>query len=346
MIRKIVMVIGLATLSFAATDKGPSLVNTAKVTKEVVNPLEKFIGTLSFSQSSDLASATNGSVTKVNFQAGDRVKKGEILVEVDSDILNATIQSAKASVDLAKITLENAKKDFNRYKELIEQKSISQKIYDDSFTSFVSAKANLEKTKAILQELVVQKDKKMIKAPFDGAVVAKSVEIGEWVSSGKIIATVVNTSNIDLTFNLPSSYVYKLNRDREYDIELKDKTISSKLYAAIPKGDIRTRTFPVKFKANLDDLFVFDGMEVKVSLPRDLEKESLVVPRDAVIKRFGGDIIFIENDGKAMMLPVKIIGYNTTSVAIEAEGLVEGANVVVKGNERIFPDQPIKIINK
>jgi RND family efflux transporter MFP subunit len=345
MIRKIFIIVGLATILFGA-DKGPSLVNTAKVTKEIVNPLEKFIGTLSFSRSSDLASATNGSVTNVNFQAGDRVKKGDVLVQVDSDILNATIASAKASVDIAKITLENAKKDFNRYKELIEKKSISQKIYDDSFTSFVSAKANLAKAKAVLQELTVQKEKKMIKAPFDGAIVAKNVELGEWVNNGKVVATLVDTSNIDLIFNLPSSYVYKLNREREYDIELKDKTISSKLYAAIPKGDIRTRTFPVKFKANLEDLFVFDGMEVKVSLPRDLKQESLVVPRDAVIKRFGQDVIFIDNDGKAMMLPVKVVGYNKTSVAVEAQGLVEGANVVVKGNERIFPDQPIKIINK
>ena len=149
-----------------------------------------------------------------------------------------------------------------------------------------------------------------------------------------------------MIFNLPSSYVYKLNKDKTYNIKIKDKLFSSKLYAAIPNGDKRTRTFPIKFTLDTDGIFLYDGIDVSVKLPRDKEVNSLIVPRDAVIKRFNQDIVFIDNDGIASMIPVKIIGYNSTDVAISGAGLVEGANVVVKGNERIFPNQPIKSLDK
>lgn len=343
--KKIVLVLALMVYGFGM-EQGPALVNTAKVTKGVVNPLEEFIGTLSFSKTSQIASATNGNVEQINFQTGDHVKKGDILVKIDSDILDAQIKSARSSIEIAKVTLENSSKDYERYTKLLETKSISQKIYDDSFTSFTTAKASLAKSQAVLDELLVQRSKKVIKAPFDGIVVTKDIEIAEWANSGKVVATLIDTSSVDLIFNLPTSYVYKLNKTQDYTIELGRKTLNSKLYAAIPKGDTRTRTFPVKFVASVNGGFVYEGMEAKIKLPRDKEKEFLVVPRDAVIKRFGGDIIFIDSDGKASMLPVKIVGYNNKSIAIEAQGLVEGANVVVKGNERIFPNQPIKVLNK
>jgi multidrug efflux pump subunit AcrA (membrane-fusion protein) len=71
-----------------------------------------------------------------------------------------------------------------------------------------------------------------------------------------------------------------------------------------------------------------------------------MVSRDAVIKRFGQNVVFINNDGKAMMIPVQVVGYDGDKTAIRAKGLQAGAHVVVKGNERIFPNQPIKPLNK
>jgi len=329
---KRLLILACFVLYGTAFAQGPALVNTVKVTKGVVNPLEEFIGTLHFSKSSQMASETNGVVEKINFEAGDRVKKGDILLEVDSAILDSQIVSAK-------VTLEDAKKDFDRYTTLKEKRSISQKVYDESYLKYVTSKAKLD-------ELLVQKKQKTIKAPFDGVIVEKHIEIAEWLSSGKTVFTVVNTSSVDLMFNLPTSYVYKLDKNIEYSIKLGEKELKSKLYAAIAKGNVRTRTFPVKFKADVKNSFIYDGMEVKISLPRAKKITSLIVPRDAVIKRFGQNVLFVDNDSKALMLPAKIVGYDKNNVAVEAQGLSEGADVVVKGNERIFPNQPIKSLDK
>ncbi|MEA3353329.1 MAG: efflux RND transporter periplasmic adaptor subunit [Campylobacterota bacterium] len=342
--RSILFILLFTIYGFGAAQP-PALVNTAKVTKGVVNPLEQFIGTLNFSKTSQMASSTNGVVQKVNFEAGDSLKKGELMVQIDSDILDAQINSAKAFLETAKLNMENVQKDHNRYSELIKTKAISQKTYDDSFFKYSSAKQNLNSAVAKLDELLINKEKKSIKAPYDCVVVEKNIEVSEWASAGKSIATVVDTSKIDIIFNLPSSYIFKLDMEQNYTVDIKGKLISSKLYASIAKGDRRTRTFPVKFKASVNNSFLYDGMEAKISLPRDKKLNSLTVPRDAVIKRFGQDVIFIDTDGIATMIPVMIVGYTKENAAISAAGLKEGASVVVKGNERIFPNQAIKDLN-
>ena len=69
-----------------------------------------------------------------------------------------------------------------------------------------------------------------------------------------------------------------------------------------------------------------------------------MVPRDAVIRQFGQNVVFSVVEGKAVMFPTRVIGYKESLAAIEAEGLKSGMPVVVKGNERIFPDSPVTVI--
>ena len=346
MINKLVILVGLAIYSLGAGASQETLVNTTKVIKGEVNPLEEFIGTLKFSKTSAVASQTNGVVNSINFEAGDKVKKGEVLLRIDSEILDAQISSLRASVNIAKIDLENNTRNYNRYYELMRQKSISQKVYDDSYFKFNISKQNLNMVEAKLNEQLINKVNKTIKAPYDAVVVEQNIELAEWASAGKTITTIVSTNEVDLIFNLPTSYVYKLNNKDNYEIILKGEKIVSKLYANIAKGDTRTRTFPVKFKAKVNNDFLYDGMEVKINLPRTKKQTALMVPRDAVIKRFGKDVIFLDVKGIANMLPVQILGYTLENVAVSAKGLSEGASVVIKGNERIFPKQAIKSLNQ
>ncbi len=335
---------GLVSLALGGT---PFLVNTTILKKGEVNPLEEFVGTLNFSKNSKIASQSSGEVTQINFEAGDKVKKGEILLKIDSLILDSKIQSSKALYEISKINLENTRKDFMRYKELIAKKSISQKTYDDSFFKINLAKQNLNSVKASLNELIIQKNKKTIIAPFDGVIIDKNTEMNQWLNMGDTVAVLVNTTNIDLIFNLPTSYIYKLNKKINYKIDLEKKQITSKLYAFIAKGDKLTRTYPVKFKAQVNNVFLYSGMEAKIRLPRNKKVKAFVVPRDAVIKRFGKNVIFIVNDNSiAIMIPINIIAYEKKYIAIKGEKLELGMRVIVQGNERIAPKSLVKIRNK
>lgn len=345
MIKKILIIafLGLGLL-FAHE---PSLVETTTLIKGEVNPLQEFVGTLKFDNESTLAAQNSGLVKKVNFEVGDKVSKGKTLVQIDDDLLNAQIKAARANLSIAKDEQRNSLKDYERYKKLLESKSITQKEYDDALLKSNSSKSNVKALEAKLKELTIQSSKKRIKAPFTGVIVEKSISLGEWVNAGTAIARIVDTSKAEITFNIPLEVVDGLRMGDVYDVQVGKQTVKAKLTAIIPNGDKLTRTFPVKFKANVENSFVFDGQEAKVSLSKDAIKQALVLPRDAVIKRFGQRVVFAVNEQNiAMMIPVKIIGFISNKVAIEGQGLSEGMQIVVKGNERVFPKSPVKIINK
>ncbi|CAM3546295.1 efflux RND transporter periplasmic adaptor subunit [Arcobacter aquimarinus] len=323
-----------------------SLVEVETLKKQEINDLQEFVGTVNFDKKSKIASESSGLIKKINFEVGQKVKKDEVLVNIDSDILDAQIKALQAEVNMYEVQLKNAKKNYERYMALVEKKSIAQKVFDDSKTDFDVANQNFISAKAKLNELNIQKSKKTIKVPFSGVIVEKNINLNEWLNQGTQVATIVNTQELEIVFNLPISFIDGLKSGDVYDVEVANKTLKATLFAAIPSGDKLTRTFPVRFKAESFDGFVFDGASAKIKFAKDSKSEALVINRDAVIKRFDMDVIFAVVENKAVMIPVKIITYSGTNVAIEANGLVDGMQLVTKGNERIFPDMPVQILNK
>ena len=323
-----------------------SLVEVQTLKKQEVNDLQEFVGTVNFDKKSKIASQSSGVAKKINFEVGQKVKKDEVLVQIDSDILESQIKASMADVNMYEVQLKNAKKNYDRYNALVEKKSISQKVFDDAKVEYDVANENLISSKAKLNELNIQKSKKTIKAPYSGVIVEKNVNLDEWLNQGSQIATIVNTQDLEIVFNLPISFIGGLKDGDVYDINISDEIVKAKLYAAIPSGDKLTRTFPVRFKADATDKFIFDGASAKINFAKESKSVALVINRDAVIKRFNMDVVFTVVDGKAVMIPVKVITYFGLNAAIIGEGLVENMPLVTKGNERVFPDMPVQILNK
>lgn len=349
MIKKISLVLVSSFLMFSNLDAAEvsqtALVETQALKKQEVNDLQEFVGTVNFDKKSKIASETSGVVKKISFEVGQKVKKDEVLIQIDSDILDAQIKASQSAVNMYEVQLKNAKKNYDRFSALIEKKSISQKVFDDSKVEYDVASENLISAKAKLNELSIQKSKKIIKAPYSGVIVEKSININEWLDTGSQIATIVNTQELEVIFNLPISFVGGLKNGDVYDINISDEIIKAKLYAAIPSGDKLTRTFPVRFKADAKDKFIFDGASAKINFAKESKSVALVINRDAVIKRFNMDVVFTVVNDKAVMIPVKVITYFGLNAAIMADGLVEGMPIVTKGNERVFPDMQVQVLN-
>jgi len=346
MLRKIIFTLILISSAFS-NQMPPALVETAKLHSSKIHPLSDFTGTVKFQNTSSVASQSSGAVKKIHFELGDKVKKGQILLTIDSELLDAQIQSVQASVSIVEHELSDAKKDLQRYKKLLQNDTISQKDYDTIKLKYDITEQKLHGSKAELQNLTIQKNKKTIKAPLGGTIVSKDINIGEWLSEGKSIASIVDTENIEILFNLPAEFITTLQKNSKYPVEILGHTLDASLYAVVPKGDTLTRTFPVRFKAHLKSLFVYDGAEAGIKLPKALKTKAYVIHRDALIQRFNQNVIFfINKQNQAMMLPVEIIGYEKEKVAIKAMGLAEGMDIVIKGNERVFPNQNVKVLKQ
>ncbi|QOG11747.1 efflux RND transporter periplasmic adaptor subunit [Arcobacter sp. FWKO B] len=321
-----------------------ALVEVGVVKKGIINPLEEFSGSVYFLQSSDIASQSSGAIRKENIETGKFIKKGVSLVELDSDILDTSIKILKASLNIAKIELENIAKDLKRYETLVLTQTINQKLYDDTKFAYTIKENQIISIEAELEKLEIDKKYKNITAPFSGIIVDKKVgSIGEWVGIGTKIATIVNTDMIEIIFNLPSRLYGSIDLTKEYDLVLDNTKYKAKIFAIIPKGDMSSRTFMAKVKLDSSNLKAYEGMKAVIKIPNTSTKDAFLLSRDSVIIRFNQEVVFVNNNGFAQMIPVNVIGYQNDLVAVEGVGLTENMQVIIKGNERVFPNQPIVI---
>ncbi len=333
-----------SSLLFGQSDR-PALVATEKIIKDSVGSVHAFSGTLAFTQKAGVAAEVGGKVISADFERGDSVSKGDTLVKIDTMLLNSQIQSQEAAVEVARVDFTKAQTDFERNSMLIDSDSIAQKTYQDSQFALQKAKANLQVAQSRLRHLRIQKEKTTLRAPFDGIVTEKNIAVGEWMGSGSSAASLVKAGSIEAIFHVPSQYADTLQAGKTYALEIGGKRVMAALHSKIPSGDAISRTFPVKFTLHTQD-FVYAGMEAVAYLPRRQQASNLVVPRDAVINRLGGMVMFVVEKNKAKPVHVKVIGYGDTVVAVSGEGIKAGMDVVTKGNERIMPGQSVQIINR
>ena len=321
MLRKItILILTLIVILFfsptihAQENMPPANVVVSGAVTGMVTPESEFIGTVYYHEVSEVACEVSGKVETMNFEEGQRVKEGVDLVKLNSDLLMSDLNKAEL--------------DFKRAENLYKEDLISEQSFDES--------------RFEVDRLRIELHKKTIKSPFDGVVIKKHVERGEWLSPGSVVATVADDNMIDIITEVPGDIVRFIDQNMGVKLKAGGKEFKGKVSAIIQRGDISTRTFPVKVRAE-NSMSLIEGMEAMVMLPVGEKQQAVTVPRDAVLSMFGMTVIFVVTDSKASMLPVKVAGYDGLKAGVLAEGLREGMKVVVKGNERLRDGQEVNI---
>lgn len=319
----------------------PSLIQTGAVTNGSLVSYQSFIGTLHYSESSVVASQVAGLALKVNFDTTDKVKKGQILVELDHEILDSRKHAVRASIKEIRLQLEKVNKDLQRYTKLLRQKNVSQQQYDEVYYNKTTLEQKLIALQAQLDILNIERRQSLIHAPFSGFITKKEISHGEWVDKGGKIATLINPDKVYALFDIPANFASKLTTGQTIEIQINQKKYPAHVEGLIIQGDSKTRTLPLKIELDKTDKSLYGGLEAEIKLPRNQQANTLLLPRDAVIKRFGQDVVFTIKEGKALMIPVIVNLYKGSQVAVTAKALTSQMRVITKGNERIFPDQDV-----
>jgi RND family efflux transporter MFP subunit len=323
----------------------PALVEVAQVSYGETEPMVEFVGTVYYARKSNVAAEVEGVVEQVFFEEGYRVKSGEPLVSLGSDILDTVISATRADFELVQVELAQAKKELNRREPLYREGSVSESAYDEYYFKSKMLENRSLSLKASLDRLLLEKKKKKIHAPFDGIVVRKNAEKGEWVDDGGMVAVIADDSTVDIVVNVPAGMLKYLEPGEKLTLKSESKKFTGEFLSFVPKGDVATRTFDVKIRMQ-NSAGLIEGMEARALVPAAEKRTGLKVPRDALIDRFGQNVIWLVQDSTAKMVPVQVIGYDGMLVAIAGPGLEKGATVVVKGNERLREGQPVMIGNK
>nr|WP_236033143.1 efflux RND transporter periplasmic adaptor subunit [Helicobacter turcicus] len=314
-----------------------TLVKTATIQNGVLNQAYQYVGSLYFSERGMLASEVSGIIDSVFVNEGQRVKKGQELAILNSDLLRDEIASKEGALKQAKAQYEKIKKDYARYRALYESESISFKEYEDILFDMQAQKGNMESIAHSLELLKTQKRKKVIIAPYDGVVLQKLLKQGEWVSAGASVFNIAKLTPLEATFEVSFEILRALKVGDNLEVQIANQNYKAKVSALIPLGDAKARTFPLKLAIDDPKGELIEGLEVRTSFDIKRDEKMFLVPRDAILPDAKGNVIFIAHQNKAKRVAITIQGYSGLNAYIAPQGynLSVKDKVIVVGAERL-----------
>lgn len=323
------------------TEPPPMLVTTAEIVRGKAEPTAKFVGTIYFSRTAQVAAEVDGIVSQVYCDDGQSVKAGDRLIRLDDELMATEIAGTRAVYEQNQVELDQAQRDYTRIEALHQQDSIAT----SEFEAYGTRVNRLQKQSIVLMarldRLLLEQKKKTVRAPFDGIIIETLVEAGEWVKAGGTIATLADNHNLEAHVDIPASVIPHLGPGQEVMMTVAGQELSGQFTTIIPRGDIVTRTFVAKFRL-AGNATLIEGMQAQTTLPVAAASESLLVPRDAIVNSSGQDVVFINDNGTSRKLEVEIIGHTGTQVGIKSSEIDTSQRVIIKGNERIQDGQSVR----
>jgi len=321
------------------------LVRTIPVVKKMVSDQVSLVGTTEPIKASTVASEVSGIVDTFPVEEGDYIKKGALLAKLRSTDLDLRLKGAAAARDKIKAGLLLAEKELHRIKQLKVTDSIAEKKLDDTVYQHTALTQDLIRATSEVEGLAYEIDQKNVIAPFSGFVSKEHTQVGQWIPKGGAIVSLIDLRQIRITIDVPERYAIMLSPKSNVTIHIKsisNDPFSGQIYAVLPQGDMKARTFPVRILLNNPDFSIKSGMEVMVTLNLTEEKEALLIPKDAVVSSGNDKVVFAVQTGKAVSRVVEVLGYYGGDVAVKGD-LIPGDQVVIRGNERLRSGQPVTI---
>jgi len=316
----------------------PVPVRTARVEIRSVSDQISLVGTAEAIAKSTIASEVSGIVEYFPVKEGNYIKKGDLLVKLKSTYLKLILKGALAAREKSTANLENAKRELARVSRLKDANSIAERKYDEALYNY----------RALSQEqLEYEIAQKKVLSPFSGFIAGEHTQVGEWVSAGGAVLTLIDLSQIRITVNVPERYAVLLPEKGRVKINVKSipgKSLLGKIYAILPRGNSESRTFPVRINLANPGFKIKSGMEVFATFDLARTKSALLVPKDSIVTSGEDKMIFTVAGNKAVPVTVKVTSYFDGDVAVEGN-LKPGDQVVIRGNERLRPGQAVEVQN-
>lgn len=334
----------LVPLSALAAGPPPANVVVTKVLEKEIAKTVRIMGVVDFDEKSRLAPEISGLVVSQDMNEGQIAKKGTILLRLSPDFIRKDIQIIQQQIKQAEIKISNATRNLKRLEGLYRQKVTSEKDYDDlsdTFKELVVQKRTLVRT---LEKKELELEKTVIRAPFDALILERYKTEGEWVSRDTPICLLGSVKDTIVKAAISENLVGFIRPGQKISLVITalNKPFTADLTAIVPVADPRSKTFQIKiaipyFKE------ILQNMSAAVNVPASPRMKLKMIKRDALVRFKGKDFAYTVKDGMAKILPIKIAAVDGEYVGVAAPYIVAGMPVVIDGNERLRPDQPVKI---
>jgi len=314
----------------------PAQISATEAQTETWTPSVKAVGSITAVNGIEVANEVPGVIESINFESGDTVKQGDILIRLNTAIDEAAVRTRRAEAQLAE-------QEFKRISDLLPKRAVSQSQYDES-------KANFDAARARVNEAEAQLSKKIIRAPFDGTLGIRMVDQGEYIATGTPIVEINMLDPIYVDYTLSEKNLP--NVDRGYSViatvaAVPEQEFEGKVSAINTSVNPETRT--VRIRATLDnpESLLRPGMFATIQTRQPEAEDVVTIPRTAISYNTYGDFVFAieENDDGVLVVNRRTITAGRTRdkrVAI-LSGLEAGEKVVSKGLLRLRAGQRVEI---
>jgi membrane fusion protein (multidrug efflux system) len=314
---------------------GPARAPSVEVARVEVTRLAdeaQAVGSLRSRQSVMLRPEVSGRVTRLNFRDGEKVRRGQLLVQLDDQLPMAQVQQAQAELSIARAN-------HKRNQDLVGQGFISQRSVDESSANLQVADAKLALAQAQLARL-------KIVAPFDGIAGIRSINIGDYLKDGADIVNIEDLDAIFVDFRLPERYQTKIQRGQQAVVEtdaLPGRRFGATVLAIDPLVDANGRSIGVRGCIDNRQLQLRPGMFARITTVFGARDNARMIPEEAIVPQGGRQFVIRLSDGGeagtklAQRVEVKV-GLRRPGRVEITDGLQAGDLIVTAGQQRIQKD--------
>nr|MBF0222399.1 efflux RND transporter periplasmic adaptor subunit [Desulfobulbaceae bacterium] len=345
---KTISLLGLLIVVFGSTafaqDPPPAKVVTTAIVQQEVAENNSFIGVFDYDRTSHLSSEVAGLVTEVHISNGDRVKAGAPIVTINTEMLDLEIALTRSKIEQIELKINYSEKNYQRLNTLYLEKGVSEKVFDDAFYAYQDALKEKQIVSNSIAMLTIQKNKSIIYAPFDGVVLEKNIDVGDWVQQGKNLVLLGSVKDLIVRVPVAETLLQFTQSGQEVPVQI--NAFSTEITGTIdgfdPVADEKTKNIFLKVRIPRQDK-IAANMSATVFVPTSMPKTVSLIPRDALVKFQGKDFVYTIKDGKASILPVNIVSYLGNMIGADNPYFAAGMPIVVEGNERLRPDQAVVV---
>ena len=322
----------------------PQTVSATKAETSDWQPKIDAVGTLRAVRGAELSLEVPGVVETISFQSGDEVKAGQVLLILRKEDEEARLQSLEATAQLAQIT-------YDRDLKQLKAQAISQAIVDNDEANLRNARAQVAVQKAIL-------DKKTLRAPFDGKLGLRQVDLGQFLAAGAMIATLQSMNPIYVDFLLPQQAVAQIavgDKVRARIDAFPGQTFGGEITAINPKIETSSRNVQVRATLPNPDQKLMPGMFAAVELDTGAPQRLVTLPQTAVSYNPYGSLVYIVDDkgkgadGKPELTARQVFvttGATRGDQVAILKGVSEGDTVVTSGQIKLRNGVPVLVDNR
>ena len=329
------------SLVLAGGGNPAAIVQVEEAVNIEIAPVVWVTGTVIGRFDSKIAAEVEGTLETV-LEVGDRINKNDVIAKVDDTTYHLALNEIQTEVKPIETMVEFFQREAERLEKLAKQNNAAKNQLDQTQTSRDEAVAKIRVVKARLAMARDNLKRTTVRAPFTGVVIERFKSPGERVDAGEQILRIIDTERVEVQARIQQVSIPHVKSGDQIKIKGPSGEVDGVVRTVIPVGDDISRLYEIRVE--FDNSNWPAGTAVEIATPIKEKQNVIAVSRDALVIRQSSIIVYrINSENKAEPVPVKPGISNVSHIQVIGN-VKENDKIVVRGNERLRPDQAVQIV--